>query len=48
LAGLNRIGFPLVVDSVQFTPDNTRPGQVRMNLTVIILDFAQPKEVPHA
>ena len=48
LAGLNRIGFPLVVDSVQFTPDNTRPGQVRMNLTINILDFAQPKESPHA
>ena len=48
LAGLNRIGFPLVVNSVQLAPDNMRPGQVRMNLTINILDFAPPKEVPHA
>ena len=48
LAGLNNIGFPVVVDSVQFTADNSRPGQVKMNLTLIILDFDQQKEVPHA
>jgi hypothetical protein len=43
LAGLNRIGFPVVVDSVQFTADNSRPGQVKMNLTIIILDFDRQK-----
>ncbi len=50
LAGLNRIGFPVVVDSVQFTADNSRPGQVKMNLTIIILDFEgwKGKEAPHA
>jgi hypothetical protein len=48
LAGLNSIGFPVVVDAVQFTADNSRPGQVKMNLTIIILDFDQQKEVPHA
>jgi hypothetical protein len=50
LAGLNSIGFPVVVDSVQFTADNSRPGQVKMNLTIIILDFEQTKsaEAPHA
>jgi hypothetical protein len=51
LAGLNRIGFPVVVDAVQFTADNNRPGQVKMNLTIIILDFDQTdqtQEVPHA
>ena len=48
LASLNCIGFPLVVDSVQITPDAMRPGQVRMNLTINILDFVQPKEIPHA
>jgi hypothetical protein len=50
LASLNSIGFPVVVDSVQFTADNTRPGQVKLNLTIIILDFEQTKsaEVPHA
>ena len=44
LASLNSIGFPLVVDSVQFTADNTRPGQVKMNLIILILDFNQEKE----
>ena len=47
LAGLNTIGFPLVVDSVQFTTDN-RPGQVKMNLTILILDFDQQKEAKEA
>jgi hypothetical protein len=50
LAGLNIIGYPLVVDSVQFTPDN-RPGQIKMNVTILILDFDQQKEskeAPHA
>ena len=50
LASLNSIGFPVVVDSVQFTSDNSRPGQVKLNLTLIIWDFEQTKsaEVPHA
>ena len=48
LAGLNRVGFPVVVDAIQFTADNSRPGQVKINLTLIILDFDATKEVPHA
>jgi hypothetical protein len=50
LAGLNSIGFPVVVDAVQFTADNSRPGQLKMNLTILILDFEPVKsaEVPHA
>jgi hypothetical protein len=51
LAGLNTIGFPLVVDSVQFTADNSRPGQIKMSLTILILDFDQQKvtkEATHA
>lgn len=50
LSSLNTIGFPLIVDSVQFTADNSRPGQVKLSLTIIILDFEQWKsaEVPHA
>jgi hypothetical protein len=43
LASLNSIGFPVVVDSVQFTTDNSRPGQIKINLTIIILDFDQQK-----
>jgi len=51
LAGLNTIGFPLLVDSVQFTSLNGGPGMVKMSLTIVILDFSkQPEtsEVPHA
>lgn len=48
LAGLNSLGFPVVVDSVQFTADNSRPGQTKMNLTIIVWDFDQQKGVPHA
>lgn len=48
LGGLDRIGFPVIVDSVQFSAVTGRPGQVKMNLTLIILDFDQQKEVPHA
>ncbi len=48
LASLNRIGFPVVVDSVQFTTDISRPGQVKMSLTLFILNFDLSKEAPHA
>ncbi len=48
LAGLNTIGFPVVVDSVQFTADNMRPGQLKVNLTILILDFDSQTEAPHA
>lgn len=51
LAGLNTIGFPVVVESVQFTADNSRPGQIKMNLTISILNFEphdESKEAAHA
>lgn len=51
LGGLDRIGFPVIVDSVQFTAaGNGRSGPVKMNLTIIILDFEGWKatEAPHA
>ena len=48
LGSLDRIGFPVIVDSVQFTADNNRPGQLKINLTIIILDFEQWKGAPHA
>ncbi|HUC83589.1 MAG TPA: hypothetical protein VL970_00240 [Candidatus Acidoferrales bacterium] len=49
LTGLKTIGFPLLVDSVQFTsfnqpPGLNQPGMIKMNLTIIILDFDQQKE----
>jgi hypothetical protein len=49
---LNRmqtLGYPLVIDSVQITPDN-RPGMVKVSLTIVILDFERWKnaEASHA
>ena len=46
---LDTLGFPLIVDSVQLSPE-PRPGMLKLNLTIIILDFDQWKkeEVPNA
>jgi hypothetical protein len=46
---LESLGYPLVVDAVQLTPEN-KPGSVKMNLTIVILDFEQWKkeEAPNA
>jgi hypothetical protein len=44
------LGYPLVIDSVQIIADPMQPGQIKLNLTVIVLDFEQWKEteVAHA
>ena len=46
---LEGVGYPLIIDSVQLTPD-MRPGQLKVNLTILILDFDQwtKEELPHA
>ncbi|MDB6110098.1 MAG: hypothetical protein JWR69_1848 [Pedosphaera sp.] len=47
---LQSLGYPLIVESVQINPDATKPGMVKLNLTIIILDFEQWKteEMPNA
>jgi hypothetical protein len=46
---LQTLGYPLIIDSVQLTPAQNRPGQLKMNLTVIILNYEQwKKETPNA
>jgi hypothetical protein len=44
------LGYPLVIDSLQITADPMQPGVIKLNLTVIVLDFEQWKkaEVTHA
>ena len=42
---LGSLGYPLILDSVQINPINQPPGMVKLNLTVIILDFEQWKNV---
>jgi hypothetical protein len=52
---LETLGYPLVIDSAQFSQDQMRPGNVKLKLSVVILDFEQWKneekkteEKPHA
>jgi hypothetical protein len=44
------LGYPLVIDSLQVTADPMQPGQIHLNVSVIVLDFEQWKkmEAPHA
>jgi hypothetical protein len=44
LYNLERTGFPLVVDSVQIGSDNRRPGNLKVNLTILVLDFDKWKK----
>ena len=43
LAGLNQLGVPIVVESVQLTSEPRGPGMIKMHLNLIILDFEQWK-----
>jgi hypothetical protein len=47
---LESLGYPLIIDSAQFSSDPMRPGQLKLKLTVVILDFEQWKNAgaPHA
>ena len=42
---MNTLGFPLLIDSLQISPDNTRPGNIKVNLTVMVLDYEQWRKV---
>jgi hypothetical protein len=50
LGQLESIGFPLVVEAVQINSEPTKPGMIKMTLTILILDFEQWKkaEAPRA
>jgi hypothetical protein len=46
---LETTGYPLIIESVQITAEASRPGQLRVKLTISILDFEQWKgEAPRA
>lgn len=38
-------GYPLLVDALQMTPDTTKPGQLKVTMTIVILDFDQWKDL---
>jgi hypothetical protein len=44
LQRMESLGYPLVIDSVQITADARQPGMVKVNLTILILDFDQWKK----
>jgi hypothetical protein len=51
LHNLDRIGFPVIIDSVQINADPRMPNAVKVNLTIVVLDFDAWKlkeEAPHA
>jgi hypothetical protein len=47
---LEHAGCPLIIDSMGITADKRKPGFIKLNLTIIILDFDQWKTEgqPHA
>lgn len=47
---LESLGYPVIVDSVQLTPNAMRPGMVKVTLTILIMDFEawKIKEAPNA
>jgi hypothetical protein len=36
---LDSVGYPVVVDSIQLSPQQNRPGGLHFNLTVVVYDF---------
>ena len=50
LHNMESLGYPIIIDSVQITPNAMRPGMVKLNLTIIIMDFEawKAKEAPNA
>jgi len=45
------IGYPIVIDAVQLSPDASKPGNLKMHIGLIILDFEQWKadeRIPNA
>jgi hypothetical protein len=50
LHNLDHSGFPVIIDAVQFTSDPRMPNAIKVNLTIVVLDFDawKPKEEkPH-
>jgi hypothetical protein len=43
LKRMETLGYPLVIESVQISPENSRPGQIKFSLAVVVLDFEQWK-----
>jgi hypothetical protein len=40
---LETLGYPLLVDTLQLTPESAKPGQLKLSLTLVLLDPDQWK-----
>ncbi len=47
---IQTLGYPVLIDSLQVSQDPTKPGMLKVNATVVILNFDQwrTEEVPNA
>lgn len=47
---LQRLGYPLIIDSVQMSADPSQPARIKFDMTITVLDFNQwkEKEATHA
>lgn len=43
LKRIETLGYPLIIESVQIGSENSRPGRIKFNLAVVILDYEQWK-----
>ena len=43
---LDHVGFPVIIDTIQFTADSRMPNGIKVHLTIVVLDFDawKPKE----
>ena len=50
MSRLETCGYPLIIDAAQVSADPSKPGQIKLSLTIIILDFEPLKkaEAPRA
>jgi hypothetical protein len=51
LHALDRVGFPVIIDSVRVTADPRMPNMIKVSLNIVVLDFDawKPKEeISHA
>ncbi len=41
---LETLGYPLMIDSVQINSEPAKPGMIKVNITIVILDYEQWKK----
>jgi len=36
---IQTLGYPVIIDSLQLTPDGSKPGTLKLNVSIVILNF---------